>query len=135
MGEHLEILFIAMLVLLVTIVAMACFESVRRTSPTNFICLGLFTLAQAFMLGTVASLIEPDTVMLAVGSTAGLCLALTAFAFQTRYDFTLCNGFLFVSLSLFTIFGIVLMFFPDKTLLLIRAYIGVVLFSVYLIYE
>lgn len=132
---HRELFWVALVVLFVSMIAMACCESVRRTSPTNFIFLGLFTVAQSFMLGTMTSAVPAETVMLAVGATAVICGALTLFAFQTRFDFTVCNGVLFVALILFMIFGLVAMFFPGKTIHLIYACIGALLFSVYLIYE
>ena len=39
----------------VVIIALACFEDLRRRTPYNFILLGVFTLAQSFLLGTATS--------------------------------------------------------------------------------
>ena len=44
------------------------------------------------MLGMVASTYDVDAVLMAVGTTAGVTLALTIFAFQTKIDFTGCGG-------------------------------------------
>lgn len=55
-------MWIAIIVLFVTLIAMACCEGVRRSFPTNFIFLGLFTLAQTFMLGMMTSRVPADTV-------------------------------------------------------------------------
>lgn len=133
--SHRELFWVALVVLFVTMIAMACCESVRRTPPTNFIFLGLFTVAQSFMLGTLTSQVPADTVMLAVGATALVCLALTLFALQTKFDFTVCNGVLFVALILFTLFGIVSIFWNGPIIRLVYASIGALLFSIYLIYE
>lgn len=133
--QHREMFWVALAVLIVTMIAMACCEGVRRTSPTNFIFLGLFTLAQSFMLGTMTAQVPAETVMLAVGATAAVCFALTLFALQTKYDFTMCNGVLFVALILFMVFGIVAMFFPGPKIRLVYACLGALLFSLYLIYE
>lgn len=132
---HPELLWVAIAVLFVTMIAMACCESVRRTAPTNFIFLGLFTLAQSFMLGTLTAKVPPQTVMLAVGATALVCLALTLFALQTKFDFTVLNGFLFVAMILFMLFGIVTIFWNGPIIHLVYASIGALLFSIYLIYE
>jgi hypothetical protein len=35
---------------------------------------------------------QVDAVLIAVGITAGVSLALTLFAFQTKWDFTACGG-------------------------------------------
>ena len=44
------------------------------------------------MLGTVATYYETDAVLMAVGTTAAVVIALTIFAFQTKIDFTGCGG-------------------------------------------
>jgi len=49
-------LFVAALVMnIIFIIALACCEGLRRKTPTNFICLGLFTLSEGFLLGVAAS--------------------------------------------------------------------------------
>lgn len=128
-------MWIALAILFVTMIAMSCCESVRRTSPMNFIFLGLFTLAESFLLGVTTSRVPEETVLLAVGATAVVCLALTLFAMQTRFDFTVCNGIMFVATIIFMIFGLVAMFFPGKTMSLVYASIGALLFSIWLIIE
>jgi FtsH-binding integral membrane protein len=45
----------AFAVTIVTMLAMACCEGVRKKFPGNFICLGVFTIAEGFLLGTAAS--------------------------------------------------------------------------------
>lgn len=54
--------WVAFIVMLVTMISMACCEGVRRTAPTNFIFLGLFTLAETFLLGMMTSKVPKDTV-------------------------------------------------------------------------
>lgn len=73
--------------------------------------------------------------MIAVGITAAVCLGLTLFAFQTKWDFTVMGGVLFVGAICLMIFGIVAMFFPGKTMQLVYGSVGALLFCVYLIYE
>lgn len=90
--EHHWLIWVAFGVTLVTMIAMACCESVRRTSPMNFIFLSIFTLAEAFLLGTMSTVYDPDIVMMAVGITAAVSLGLTLFAFQTKWDFTVMGG-------------------------------------------
>ena len=48
--------------------------------------------AEGFMLGMVASTYDVEAVLMAVGTTAGVTLVLTIFAFQTKWDFTGCGG-------------------------------------------
>lgn len=56
------IFWVALVVLLVTMICMACCESVRRQTPMNFIFLGLFTLAESFLMGVSASRYAPNEV-------------------------------------------------------------------------
>lgn len=74
-------------------------------------------------------------VSIAIGITAAVCLGLTLFAFQTKWDFTVMGGVLFVALIVFMIFGIVAIFLPGKTMTLVYSSLGALLFSFYLIYD
>lgn len=129
------LVWVALGVLFVTMICMACCEGVRRTFPTNFIFLGIFTVAQSFLLGVTASRYAPTEVLMAVGITAAVCLALTIFALQTKVDFTMMGGILLACMVVFMIFGIVAIFFKGKIITLVYASIGALLFSVYLIYD
>ena len=73
--------------------------------------------------------------MIAVGVCAVVCLALTIFALQTRWDFTLCSGILFVGVIVLLIFGIVSICIPSKVLDLVYATLGALIFSVYLVVD
>ncbi|XP_043642947.1 protein lifeguard 1 isoform X1 [Drosophila teissieri] len=127
--------WIALAVLIVTMICMACCESVRRKTPLNFIFLFLFTCAESFLLGMVAGQYEADEVLMAVGITAAVALGLTLFALQTKYDFTMCGGVLVACLVVFIIFGIIAIFIPGKVIGLVYASLGALLFSVYLVYD
>ncbi|KAH8297126.1 hypothetical protein KR044_005196 [Drosophila immigrans] len=87
-----ELLIAAMLVNLVVLLSMACCETARRTYPTNFVCLGLFTFTMSLMLGAISSTLDASLVLMAVGFTAVLVIGLSIFAVQTKYDFTACGG-------------------------------------------
>nr|XP_032292020.1 protein lifeguard 1 isoform X2 [Drosophila virilis] len=85
---------VAMIVNIVVLISMACCETARRNFPINFICLGLFTATMSLLLGAVASTLDANVVLLAVGITALLVVALSIFAIQTKYDFTAWGGVL-----------------------------------------
>lgn len=127
--------WVALAVLIVTLIAMACCEGVRRKTPMNYIFLGLFTLAQTFMLGMTTSRVPPETVMIAIGITAVVCLCLTLFAFQTKWDFTVMGGVLMVAVVVLMIFGILCIFMRGDTMRLIYACLGALIFCFYLIYD
>jgi len=134
--QNMWVYLASFIVTLVCIIAMACFKDVRRTSPGNFICLGIFTICESFMLGTVATYYDVDAVMMAVGITAAVTLGLTLFAFQTKIDFTMCGGFLFCMLLILILAGIIMAFLPSSRWTMIGyASAGALLFCIYIIYD
>uniref|UniRef100_U5EY08 Putative n-methyl-d-aspartate receptor-associated protein n=1 Tax=Corethrella appendiculata TaxID=1370023 RepID=U5EY08_9DIPT len=134
-SRHPELWWIALILMFVTLISMACCGDVRRKAPTNFIFLALFTLAQSFLLATAAANFRSEEVLLAVGITAAVCLGLTLFAFQTKWDFTVMGGVLFVAVIILMLFGILAIFMKGKTVTLIYASLGALIFSMYLIYD
>lgn len=128
--------WLAFAVVIVTMISMACCSSVRRTAPMNFIFLAIFTGAESFLLGVISSVYQAKEVMMAVGITAAVCLALTIFAFQTRWDFTVMGGFLLCATVVLMLFGLIAIFIPKNNVVtLVYASIGALLFSLYLVYD
>ncbi|XP_063623714.1 protein lifeguard 1-like isoform X4 [Cydia splendana] len=133
--DHSYMMFVALAVVIVCLIVMACCGNVRRQAPLNFIFLGIFTLAESFLLGAVSSTKAPEAVMMAVGVTAAVCLALTIFALQTKWDFTMMGGFLVCATVVLLLLGIVAMFVRNNILQLVYASIGALIFSMYLVYD
>lgn len=133
--QHVGIFYASFGVMFVCLICMACCGSVRRKAPMNFIFLGIFTIAESFMLGCCAAQFRAEEVVMAAGFTAVICFALTLFALQTKWDFTVLGGALFVAVILLFIFGIVVAFIPGKTAHIAYASCGALLFSLYLIYD
>ena len=75
---------LAFIATLVCLVVLACCPHVRRSFPSNFLFLGVFTLCESFLLGAVAACYQAEAVLTAVGVTACVVLALTLFALQTK---------------------------------------------------
>lgn len=132
---HPEMVWISFGVIIVVMIILVCCGETRRKSPMNFILLFLFTLAESFVLAANATFYDADAVAMAVGITAAVCLGLTLFAFQTKYDFTLCGGFLFVAVIILLLFGIIAIFVHNKIFQLVYASLGALLFSFYLVYD
>ncbi|XP_037043404.1 protein lifeguard 1-like [Bradysia coprophila] len=133
--NNLFLLFVAIIVTFAALIAMACVESVRRTAPTNMIVLGIFTLAETYLVGASTIRFDPEDVLLAIGVTAAVCIGLTIFAFQTKWDFTMLGGVLFVGLIVLILFSFIAMFFPGRIMSLVYSSCGAMLFCVYLIYD
>ncbi|XP_054169189.1 protein lifeguard 1-like isoform X2 [Oppia nitens] len=133
--QNLWVVWVAFGVTLVTMMVLACCGELRRQTPHNYIALMIFTVAESFLLGVISSIYQYQIVLAAVGITAVVCLALTLFAFQTKIDFTVYNGILFVGVIILMLFGFVLMFWRSQVAHLVYSCLGALLFSAYLVVD
>lgn len=126
---------VAFVLTFVIIIVLACCENVRRTFPMNMIFLGIFTLCESLLLGSVASHYDSWEVLAAVGVTAVVAFSLTIFAFQTKWDFTMMSGGLFVCVIVLFCFGILCAIIRSHILSLVYACLGALLFALYLVFD
>ncbi|KAJ8941281.1 hypothetical protein NQ318_016946 [Aromia moschata] len=133
--SHPALFYVSLAVILVALITLACCGEVRRKAPMNFIFLFIFTFAEAFVLAVSSSTYGKDEVLMAVGITAAVCFGLTLFAFQTKWDFTMMGGILFVAVLILLIFGIVAIFVHNRIVQLVYASLGALIFSIYLVYD
>jgi FtsH-binding integral membrane protein len=117
------------------LIALTCCPGVAQTYPTNYLCLFGFTLAEGYMVGAIASYYDSQTVLLAVGITVILTLALTLFALQSRVDFTAKSGSMLVLLVCLLLFGLWTAFFPSRVAQTAYAALGAVVFGLFIIYD
>ena len=86
--------------------------------------------------GVVSAHYRVNEVLMAMGIVAVLTLAITLFAFQTKIDFTIMSGCLFVALIVFICFGFLMWFFPHgRTVRLVYACLGALIFGLYLVMD
>ncbi|XP_046659367.1 protein lifeguard 1-like isoform X2 [Homalodisca vitripennis] len=133
--QHPGLWWIALIFMFATMITLACCGDVRRKAPMNFICLGIFTLAESFLLGCATSMYRKEEIFYAAVITFIVAIGLTIFAFQTKVDFTALGGILFVASIILLVFGIVCMFFPGKTMMMVYASLGALLFAVYIVFD
>ena len=76
-----------------------CYRDIARRVPTNYALLAVFTLCQAFYFSFVTTFYPSENVLAAAGMTAGMTCGITAYAFNTKTDFTIM-GSLFVTMSI-----------------------------------
>ncbi|XP_076331438.1 protein lifeguard 1-like [Tachypleus tridentatus] len=122
--------WVALVLVFIMMIVLVCCDKVRRTFPVNLICLMVFTLLESFLLGTTASYYRHDEVMMAAGICTFVCLGLTLFAFQTKWDFTMLGGMLFVALLVLMCFGFICIFIPGRVVNVVYASLGALVFSV-----
>uniref|UniRef100_A0A1A9VBI9 Uncharacterized protein n=1 Tax=Glossina austeni TaxID=7395 RepID=A0A1A9VBI9_GLOAU len=134
--EHYYLKWIAFGLVIVLTIILICCDSIRRSSPTNYVCLLLFTLCYGFLLGIMASLYAPDEVLISLGITGAVVLALTLFAMQKKIDFTPLYCIMLIISVVFLLFAIIgVFFFRYRILRIVIAAIGVTLFSIWLIID
>jgi len=108
----------------------------RHSHPWNFVLLSTFTLMEAFSLGMLVTFYDNNIVLQALLITLGVFIGLTLFTLQSKYDFEGMGPFLFGALIAFCMTGFVQLFFPfGKTMDLIYAIGGCLLFSGYIVYD
>ncbi|CAF3996687.1 unnamed protein product [Rotaria sp. Silwood1] len=83
-------------------------------------------------MGMISAYYKIESVLIAVGITVFVCLGITLFSFQTKYDFTSCFGVLLVISLIFLAFGIVCIFTYSRILYTIYAGLGALVFSIFL---
>ena len=138
--SNLALFYLCVGVSLILGFTLICFKNVARTSPTNFIILGIWTFCEAYMVSVCAATYDPTTVLIAGTLTASVTVALTLYACTTKTDFTFCGGMLFACgclMFLMTLF-LIIFGFSSKTLPvfnIIYCGLGVLLYSMYLIYD
>ena len=76
-----------------------------------------------------------EDVLIAAGICAAVCLALTIFAFQTKWDFTGLGGILLASLVILMMFGFMAVVYGGEILHLVYSALGALVFSFYLVYD
>jgi len=121
---------------IVLVIALSCFPSVRETYPTNMITLGAFTVVESILMSVIAAKYTTDSLIQAVLITGVVCVGLTIFTFQSKYDFSSMGTGLYVALIVFSLFGFMRMFFPHSPVAdTMYACIGALIFSLYLVFD
>jgi len=134
--RHVWMMWTAAGLAVVVMIPMVCIKTLRVKVPINFILLSLFTIFEGVSLGMISMFYDVDAVIIAAGITTGIVLALTVFAFQTKWDFTMMGGILVCILFGLMIFGIVMIFVPyNKYLQMVYGGAGALIFSLYLVYD
>lgn len=135
--SHPWMYYVAYAVFLVLYITLMCCEGVRRKSPQNIVLLMLFTLALSYLVGTISSFYSTKAVVITLGITAVVCISVTIFSIQTKFDFTKCAGLLFVLVMVLFLFGIITIFAHPYVpyLHLIYGGLGALVFTLFLAYD
>ncbi|KAK9954217.1 hypothetical protein ABG768_016311 [Culter alburnus] len=126
-------------VFFVTYLTLSCCRGPRRQFPWNLILLTIFTLSLSYMTGTLSSYYNTSSVVICLGITILVCLAITIFSFQTKIDITSYQGVLVVFCTVVFICGIALAFILPFAyvpwLHVVYAALGAILFCMFLAFD
>lgn len=126
----------AFVVAFVILIMITCMNKLRRKHPHNIIILFAFTIAESLMLAALTVMFDTKIVMLAGAITTVVCLALTLFAIQTRWDFTAKSGIMLVILMVATITMMIGLFFPpSKPFILVMSSIMAIIMGIFLVID
>ena len=137
-NQIINILYVICTITIITtaILICCCF---RRSFPANYICLGIFTLAESFILFLFTSTFPAENVLLALAMTAAMTIGLTIYAMTTKTDFTYCGALLWMFSLGLIIFWILFYFMMNKYKFsfyyIIGCMAGIIIYSLYLIYD
>jgi len=132
--KNIGLFYAAMFLSLIIIINLVCMPQLFRSVPTNYGLLFTWTMCEAYMVATVASFNPPEIVLIAASMTALVVITLTMYAWTTKTDFTILGGFLFVFTSIMIFWGLLILIF-GFFLYTLYCLIGVILFSIYLIFD
>ncbi|CAP67211.1 uncharacterized protein PODANS_1_22240 [Podospora anserina S mat+] len=108
----------------------------RHSYPTNLLFLSGFTLLEAYTISVIVSFYDSSIVLNAVVLTGGIFIFLTAFACQSKYDFTSWMPYLFGALWGLVLFGFMSFFLPHtSTTELIYGLLAALIFSGYILVD
>ncbi|XP_048856397.1 protein lifeguard 2-like isoform X2 [Brienomyrus brachyistius] len=123
----------------VTFISLSFCSVARRCFPWNLILLAVFTLSLSYMTAMVSSYYNTRSVLVTLGITALVCLSVTVFSFQTKIDFTSCQGVLLILSMTVCFCGIflacVVPFGYVPWLQAIYAVLGAIVFTMFLVFD
>jgi len=125
--DHQYGLYIALVISLITIFALACFRKIFRKVPWNYLLLTLYTLSTAYFLASIAAVSESTSVLFAGGFTLFAVFTISCYAWKTKKDLTKkMSGLISVTSILFMILIFGLIFRSRIINVIIGAAFGVV---------
>jgi len=123
----------------VTLIVMCPLYAYRNRHPLNYLFLGIFTILMAISVGLSCSYTNGKIILEAVILTAAVVISLTLYTFwavSRGHDFSFLGPFLFGSLNVLLVFGIIQIFFPfGPTGDMIYGCVGALIFCGYIIYD
>lgn len=120
---------------LAIMLALICFRENARRAPQNYLLLAAFTVCETYLVGIISSFYSTNSVLVAFGICIGIVLVLTAFAWQTKYDFTAYLGCAVVAVWSLLLFGILAAIWRSQVLNILYGAIGALIFGCFIVID
>lgn len=120
---------------LIIMYVLGCFRQVARAVPWNYLLLFLFTLCMAYTVSYITAQYTGEAIIIAVGITAAVVIALSIYATCTTTDFTTCWGLMIVLGVAMLIGSIIGIFLRNRWFDVGMAVLGVITFGFYLVVD
>ncbi|XP_008297455.1 protein lifeguard 1 [Stegastes partitus] len=133
--DNLWVYFSSFIIFLVVALVLSLCKSFRRRHPWNIVGLVVVTLSLSYMVGTVASFHNTIAVVVTMGVTLAISVAIIAFSAQTRYDFTYCYGFMLILAVDVIMFGFFCTFYYSYVAEVAYGCLGALFFSMFLMID
>ena len=134
MFQNTNLIFLPLILSIGIMLILVCTKASQQI-PLNYILLIAFTLLEAFMVSFNTIYFDPISVLACAGMTMIIVFGLSMYACFTKRDMTMMGGFL-LSFSLILFFlGIIGIFFRSYFYQMFLDSLGVLLMSLYLIYD
>tara|TARA_Y100000816_G_C26101918_1_gene584291 strand:- start:2026 stop:2715 length:690 start_codon:yes stop_codon:yes gene_type:complete len=132
------IIFFFIIPLFITIILLT-FINIIQSFPIKLILLSIFAVFKGFFLTLAKSTISDETIMFALLGTItifGLMLLFTTFLINMNVDFLKYGIYFFYGLLILILLQLINIFFVDDDIFTkILNFMGVILFSIYIIYD
>ena len=133
--NNIGLFHVAWAVTFVIMISLVCCKGTARSVPTNYILLGIFTLAESFMVACITSFYDAASVLTAAILALAVFLGLTVYAIRTEEDITMCGSLIWT--CMFVSMAALLLFFIMRTsaMFLLLSVVMCVCVSIYVVYD
>lgn len=129
------IVFVCIFLAIILLLVIFCTKKFSRKYPYNYIALIVFTLLESYIIAFVCAYSDPMVVLAAAVMTLSITTGLTIYAWRAKKDFTVFGGMMIVLIMAAFWLGIFMIFVYSRFLYLIYAFIVVIIFGFYIIYD
>ncbi len=133
--ESSGILLLSFILIIICPIVIVCCGGVMSKVPYNYCILGVFTLAESYLVSFICSISDPKLVFMAAIMTGAMTISLSIYAYTTKTDFTMMGGLYFILSCGFILLLFFSLFTQNKFIHILISVCGVCLYGLYLVYD